>query len=1317
MLRKRLTVIALATLLFVFALTVIACNKNKKTASLTLEQTEYSVEFGENFLLPAAVYRDKDGQIVEDAEITVKVYDEGGNEIAVNYGSFYPEIGVYKAQYTAADASATATITCRDTKSPTVTFSQFVSSTFAGDTYTIPNFTVTDLSGVVNSYTAVTLHKGDEEAAAATGKGATAVIEGGVSHYTLRIKVKDNAGNEETKSYTIGIITPFTDPNLAADLMFDFDEQEYLQNIADAANKPVLTKEIVTQNLPAANTDGDNIGAAGGALKLTVGGDTGGVAYLYRGREFQKDGVFAIYIRAWISSEVEYVHIKNAADLMTVRAFNNVDFTAGRWVDLEIKVGSFAGSAINSFAIEVGGGAGDYIYIDRVSIVNKVADPALAPNMLLDFDEASVYESGQVTVANKTVDGQTVNLLDILEEGDPDLPADTHGGALKIDAPDSGFWVETWLFQDYVTIADIGGLVLRIYLSEEFIRDNQVITVMIMDYNKRSIWGTWISNRVFRSNDWKPGWNDFTFYSAELALSDNDDAASYIHGLQIMGTAPYKWYKGGTLLIDEIRVLPKTYVDTSNFGAYTYNDEAYVNGVPADGLIPNTKPVENAAVEIVSESGASGKALKFTATAPNGKAELFFGPNMPLSFSPSYGARIKVKTAAANVLTLKAYDRRNQFVNEFRVNLTAGGFTAYDLTELYRAECEVYYFIASLQDAGTVFIDEIAKITGTRNRPAAANNEVLFSALGGDAAYSVHDLSVMNDIGGHRFTAMEFADGAVRLSFPYASTDENEYALYSVALSNYVTTASGGYLHINVKINSNVSHMYLSSNEIATLGDNPITVGAFAGDWIDYYLPVSGITSAAKFQGFKLGLRTVGAQSAGAELLYIKSVEYVSDRPSYTLNVTNGTANPASGLKWGDTVTLTHDDPAENKLFDFWKVNGVRIAGNTFVIYSNSTAEAVYKDYFADDYTDKYSGNGFANFGQSLADVMTYDRAAVPAGADGGGAMKFDSGPSFRGIRFAFGTSESYAEGKYVKIRIYFSSYPQAFYSGITTGENVNFSGCALNAWSDLYIPFSMVCAVGESSDGVNIGAGSNAGWPNYTFWIDEITVVTLSAHMITVSGEGGENASNADKATAYVGETVTLTRGTAPENRVFDYWTVNDVRITGDTFAMPNENVTVAAVYKDYFADDYTASFSFPGLWGFGALPVEYDRTTVPAGANNGGAMKIAAPQGFNMTSFALPAAEAYAVNKYVKIRMYFESKPQATYRANAGDNTNPGWINPDVDVAVGVWQDYYMAFTDICAPDGSISSVAIGTGHNFNGYTFWIDEITVVTLENPPG
>ncbi|MDR1092794.1 MAG: hypothetical protein LBL66_01435 [Clostridiales bacterium] len=209
--RKRIAI--LLAIVMAAGIVAGACGGKAKTGTLTLEQTEYSVEYGDRFTMPEPVYTDKDGAVDEGMDVAVKVTDSAGAEVSVSYGVFYPEIGVHTAVYSAEDGrvTLTVTITCADTQAPTVRFSNFQNFAFVGDGYAIPAFIAEDKAGVDESYTQAALYKGDPTGTpVATGIGESAAVESGADYYTLRIKVKDKSGNAVDRDYRITVRPAWT---------------------------------------------------------------------------------------------------------------------------------------------------------------------------------------------------------------------------------------------------------------------------------------------------------------------------------------------------------------------------------------------------------------------------------------------------------------------------------------------------------------------------------------------------------------------------------------------------------------------------------------------------------------------------------------------------------------------------------------------------------------------------------------------------------------------------------------------------------------------------------------------------------------------------------------------------------------------------------------------------------------------------------------------------------------------------------------------------------------------------------------------------
>ncbi len=90
---------------------------------------------------------------------------------------------------------------------------------------------------------------------------------------------------------------------------------------------------------------------------------------------------------------------------------------------------------------------------------------------------------------------------------------------------------------------------------------------------------------------------------------------------------------------------------------------------------------------------------------------------------------------------------------------------------------------------------------------------------------------------------------------------------------------------------------------------------------------------------------------------------------------------------------------------------------------------------------------------------------------------------------------------------------------------------------------YKITYKVAESEDYIAFEGPDDTGW-------------TLNLYTVTVDG------GTADNTVAAAGDTITLTRGNAPEGYSFAYWTLNDEKIEGDTFTMPDGNAVLKAHY-----------------------------------------------------------------------------------------------------------------------------------------------------------
>ncbi|MCQ2404370.1 MAG: InlB B-repeat-containing protein [Clostridia bacterium] len=284
---------------------------------------------------------------------------------------------------------------------------------------------------------------------------------------------------------------------------------------------------------------------------------------------------------------------------------------------------------------------------------------------------------------------------------------------------------------------------------------------------------------------------------------------------------------------------------------------------------------------------------------------------------------------------------------------------------------------------------------------------------------------------------------------------------------------------------------------------------------------------------------------------------------TYTVTVTGGTTDKATAAA-GDTVTITAGSPATGYKFKNWTGSGVTFASATSTVTtftmpaSNVTVTANYeKINYTVSVTLGTASKTSANYGDTItltanaaATGMEFDKWVVKSGST---AVTFASATSTQ-TTFSMPAGNVSVEATY-KAKTYTvtvsggtaSPTTQMYNNTVTITANSPQTGYKFKNWT--------------TSDGVTFANANNAT-TTFTMPAKNVTV-TANFEKInyTVSVTGG----TASKTTANVGDTITLTPGTAPSGKVFDKWTSTpSVTFTGNTFTMPASNVSITATYKN---------------------------------------------------------------------------------------------------------------------------------------------------------
>ena len=347
--------------------------------------------------------------------------------------------------------------------------------------------------------------------------------------------------------------------------------------------------------------------------------------------------------------------------------------------------------------------------------------------------------------------------------------------------------------------------------------------------------------------------------------------------------------------------------------------------------------------------------------------------------------------------------------------------------------------------------------------------------------------------------------------------------------------------------------MLFLSDASGTTAATTLSNGAFS-----YTFTADASTSMVMFAGYKYSYKISDVQLHKAG-----SGEESSTVTTYTVSVTGGTADKTTAAA-GDTVTITAGSAATGYKFKNWTASGVTFANASNVVTtftmpaSNVTVTANYeKINYTVAVTLGTASKTTANYGDTItltadspATGMQFDKWVVKSGST---AVTFASATSTQ-TTFSMPAGNVSVEATY-KAKTYTvtvnsgtaSPSSQLYNNTVTITANSPQTGYQFKNWT--------------TSDGVTFANANNAT-TTFTMPAKNVTV-TANYEKInyTVSVTGG----TASKTTANVGDTITLTPGTAPSGKVFDKWTSTPtVTFTGNTFTMPASNVSITANYKN---------------------------------------------------------------------------------------------------------------------------------------------------------
>ena len=295
--------------------------------------------------------------------------------------------------------------------------------------------------------------------------------------------------------------------------------------------------------------------------------------------------------------------------------------------------------------------------------------------------------------------------------------------------------------------------------------------------------------------------------------------------------------------------------------------------------------------------------------------------------------------------------------------------------------------------------------------------------------------------------------------------------------------------------------------------------------------------------------------------------------PTYTVTVTGGTANPASGPT-GTVVALTPDAPPAGKQFKQWNVTagGVSVSGNTLTIgTANVSVAAVWEDIPQPMYTLTVTGGtGGGSYPQGT--VVNISANAAPAGQEFDrwtGDVSGISNVNSANTTFTMGNANATVTATYrnatppptwtltVNSGTGGGSYPQG--TVVNISANAAPAGQEFDRWTGDVSGIANVNSANTTFTMGNAHATITATYRNAT------TTPTCTLTVVNGTGSGDYEA----------GASVSITAHAAPDGQEFDWWVTDgggafaSAVNMATVFTMPAGNATVTATYKNKVSNE----------------------------------------------------------------------------------------------------------------------------------------------------
>ncbi len=499
---KRIVLIVLTCLfcavIAIFGASCSSCKKKTKvsvydaegTLVFDADHTSITLEVGTTYALPTNV-QVKGNKATLDS---LKLLDAEENEIKLTYGAYqFMTVGEYTAKYAVTydekSYEADFTIVCEDTTLPEIKVVTHKAFGYLDETAELPKCTYADLAGIDQESLLITV---------LSPSGKTVEVEENkflldeLGEYVITIEVKDNNGNLSKRELKLTCYAPFVDENRAENVIYSFNDEEYLSLAVDVETDLEITREIVSEGYPAIESEAEGNGVLKISSDALFGDERDGygvrniLTQFNLHEELAASTGYNIVARIAVSKDTDYVKLFRR---MTNYGYASEDkdvvsqmygLKANTWYDWEIDPIYFGYHvSFENFVICFRDSGNTALYIDEIYFTpKKFVDTQKAENVVADFDEEgylhnvfqNVYCDPTTTRADR-VNGSEFSIVSSelpaangAAAKAPNLAAS--GSALKVQTTANGGGM-TYMFPEAIQLDEITRLKFRMYLDVE----------------------------------------------------------------------------------------------------------------------------------------------------------------------------------------------------------------------------------------------------------------------------------------------------------------------------------------------------------------------------------------------------------------------------------------------------------------------------------------------------------------------------------------------------------------------------------------------------------------------------------------------------------------------------------------------------------------------------------------------------------------------------------------------------------------------------------------------------------------------------------